>query len=437
MDLSEVKNLLLAQGKAWEEFKKTNDALIKAKADGQAVSDLETKLAKIETDLNKIDEIKQAVATLERAAARPQLPDGAQPGAKLADECKAFNDHRKTFVRPGHVIADVEVDEYKAYKDAWIKQVRHGKENLTTDEVKAMQAGVDPDGGYMLPPPMVGRIVQKVYELTPLRQICTVQTISGNEIEGIEDLDEAALGGWVSETAARDETNTPQVGKWKIEAHEMYAQPKVTQRILDDSAVDVEAWLANKIANKYARVEADAFVNGSGVGRPRGLCQYPTAQTADATRPWGTFEAVKSGFNGGFASSNPADVLFDLVGAMKPAYLGNARWVTTRQVITAIRKFKEATTNGYLWQPGLQAGQPDRLLAYPVVMCQDMPALASGSLSLSFGDFAEAYTIVDRLGIRTLRDPYTSKPYIKFYSTRRVGGGAVNFEAVKFMVFSA
>src|SRR5262249_1561510 len=148
-------------------------------------------------------------------------------------------------------------------------------------------------------------------------------------------------------------------------------------------------------------------------------------------------EHVKTGANGDFASSSPADVLFDLIQAFKTPYLQQAKWVTRREVIAKIRKLKEATTNAYMWQPGLQAGQPDRLLGYPLTMAQDMPALATDSLSLAFGDFMEGYQIVDRIGMRTLRDPFTDKPYVKFYTTKRTGGGVVNFEAIKFLKFSA
>ena len=161
----------------------------------------------------------------------------------------------------------------------------------------------------------------------------------------------------------------------------------------------------------------------------------PTA-TADSARTWGQLEHVLSGASADFAASNPADKLFDLVGAFKDQYLQNARWVTRREVMTKVRKFKESTTNAYIWQPGLQQGQPQLLLGFPVTIAQDMPTLAADSLSMAFGDF-RGYQIVDRIGIRTLRDPYTAKPYVKFYTTARVGGGVVDFEAIKFIKFNS
>jgi HK97 family phage major capsid protein len=287
----------------------------------------------------------------------------------------------------------------------------------------------------MLPASTVGRTVAKIYEQSSMRRICSVQTISGNDIEGMVDNDEADAG-WVSELGTRSETGTPQVGKWRIEAFEMYAMPKISQRILDDAATDLEGWLANKIADKFARTEGDAFINGIGAGKPRGLFTYTTAATADSSRAWGQFEHVKTGANGDFHTTK-ADPIQDLIGAFKDQYLQNASFLTRREVRTKIRKMKEATSDRYLWEPSLQMGQPDRLLGYPVVIDQYVPTLGTGSLSLAFGDFKEAFLIVDRLGIRTLRDPYTAKPYITYYSTKRVGSGALNYEAVKFLSFAS
>lgn len=435
-DIIEIKNLIEKQGQAWEEFKKTNDELVKAKADGKAVADLEAKLAKINEDMDQLAELKSEFDKFVAASQRPGA--GGQEKADLEAECKSWNAMlRADFQSKGRAIpAEVSPDQYALYKSAFFSLVRHGDiERLSADERKAMSAGSDPDGGYLLPTPTVGRMVKKVYEQSTMRQLANVLTISTDALEGIVDNDEADAG-WVSEIGTRNDTDTPQVGKYRIEAHEMYAQPKVTQKLIDDAATDVEAWLADKVADKFARVEGAAFWTGDGVGKPRGLAAYATAATGDGSRAWGTFEHIKSGADGAFASTK-ADPLQDLIGAFKDQYLQNAAFVMRREVRTAIRKMKEATSDRYLWEPSLQAGQPDRLLGYPVRIDQYMPALAKDSLSLAFGDFKEAYTIVDRIGVRTLRDPYTAKPYIRFYSTKRTGGGAINFEAVKFLKFSA
>ena len=436
INLIEIKQILDSQGKAFDEFKKTNDELIKAKAEGKAVGDLETKLAKISEEMDKLGDIKAEFDKVMLAMQRPGGTD-AKARADIEAECKSWNAMlRADFQSKGRAIpAEVSVDAYAQYKSAFFSLVRHGDiERLSADERKAMSAGSDPDGGYLLPTPTVGRMVSKLYEQSTMRQLANVQNISTDALEGISDNDEADAG-WVSEIGTRNDTDTPQVGKYRIEAHEMYAQPKVTQKLIDDAATDVEAWLAGKVADKFARVEGAAFTTGDGVGKPRGLFSYTTAATGDDTRAWGTFEHVVTGANGSFHTTK-ADPLQDLLGAFKDQYLQNATWLMRREVRTAIRKMKEATSDRYLWEPSLQAGQPDRLLGYPVRIDQYVPAIATGSLSLAFGDIREAYTIIDRIGVRTLRDPYTAKPYIRFYSTKRTGGGAVNFEAVKFLKFS-
>lgn len=437
-DILELKTLIENQGKAWEEFKKTNDELIAAKADGKAVGELEAKLAKVSEDLDKLSELREQFEQIEAKLGRPQNDIEAKEAADLAVETKGFNAAmRAEYQSKGKAVpAELSPDEYKQYKSAFFKAaIGVGVEQMSSEERKALSAGSDPDGGYLLPHSTVGRTVKKIYEQSVMRQIASVQTISTDAIEGIVDNDEADAG-WVSELGTRNDTGTPQVGKWRIEAHEMYAQPKISQKLLDDAAMDVEGWLADKVADKFARVEGAGFTTGSGVGQPMGLFSYATAATADDSRAWGTFEHVKTGANGDFHTTK-ADPLQDLIGQFKPQYLQNASFLMTRGVRTKLRKMKEATSDRYLWEPSLQAGQPDRLLGYAVRIDQYVPALNTGSLSLALGDFKEAYQIVDRIGIRTLRDPYTAKPYVRFYSTKRTGGGAVNFEAVKFLKFSA
>lgn len=428
MDMAEINKLLQQQGEEWTAFKAANDQSIKELKAGNTAraEELQQEVKRIDDALNRTEELKSALQEFESDFNKKFL-EGVDESAK---ENKAglvvFNNFRKSYL--GNNATDMDLDAYVAYKKAFDKALR--KATLTPDEQKAMQAGIDTDGGFFLPPPTVGRTVKRIYERSPIRQLVTVQQISTEALEGLEDLDEAGSGGWVGETQVRSETSTPQIGKWRIVAHEIYAQPKVTQKLLDDAAVDVEAWLADKVADKLQRVEDLAFLTGDGIAKPRGLLDYPTSATGDATRPWGTFEHILSGSSGALGSN--VDKFLELIGAFKPAYLQRAKWLTNRGVITSIRKMKDGQ-NLYLWQPSLQAGQPDILLGYPVVTSQDMPAVASDSVSVAFGDFAEAYTIVDRIGLRTLRDPYTDKPFIKFYTTRRVGGGAVNFEAVKFL----
>jgi HK97 family phage major capsid protein len=437
-DIIEVKKLIEQQGQAWEDFKKTNDEILKAKADGKAFGDLETKLAKISTDMDKLTELKNQIEEVMTKLQREEATGGTKATEALAVEVKQFNAMiRADFQSKGKAIpADLDAKQYSEYKGVFFKLVAGVPiDSLSGDERKALSAGSDPDGGYMLPHSTVGRMVTKIFEQSTMRQLATVQSISTDKLEGIVDNDESDAG-WVSEMGARNDTDTAQIGKYEIQAHEMYAQPKTTQKLLDDAATDVEGWLAGKTADKFGRVEGAGFTTGNGVGKPRGLFAYDTAATSDETRAWGTFEHIKTGANGTFHTTK-ADPLQELIGAFKDQYLQNAQWLMRREMRTAIRKMKEASSDRYLWEPSLQAGQPDRLLGYVARIDQYVPAMATDSLSLAFGDFKEAYTIVDRMGIRTLRDPYTSKPYVKFYSTKRTGGGAVNFEAVKFLKLAA
>lgn len=437
-DILEIKQMLEERKKAYDELQKTVTELKAAQADGKAIGDLTAKVETLSKACDQLDELKDALDELQKKANRPQNDIEAKSAADLAEETKNFNIAlRADFQMKGKSHpGDLSVEAYTQYKSAFFKlAVGATLESLTADERKAMSAGSDPDGGYLLPHATAGRTLGKIYEQSTMRQLAEVQTISSNDIEGILDNDDASAG-WVSELGSRTETSTPQVGKWRIEAHEMYAMPKASQRILDDAATNVEAWLAGKIADKFARVEGAAFWTGDGVGKPKGLAAYPTAATGDDTRAWGTFEHVKTGANGDFHTTK-ADPLQDLIGAFKDQYLQNASFVMRREVRTKIRKMKEATSDRYLWEPSLQAGQPDRLLGYPVRIDQYMPSLTTGSLSLAFGDFKQAYLIVDRMGIRTLRDPYTAKPWVLFYSTKRTGAGAQNTEALKYLQFSA
>ena len=438
MEIKDIATMLEERKKAFDEFVKTNDALLQAKADGKAVGDLTAKLETLTKACDKFDEIKDAVDELQKKANRPQNDSEAKAENDLALEAKSFNIAlRADYQLKGKPFAgELSTDGYKQYKSAFFKTLAGVSiDDLSTDERKALSAGSDPDGGYMLPHATTGSVITKMYEQSVMRQLATVQTISTNDIEGLIDNDDATAG-WVSELGTRSDSTTPTVAKYRIEAHEMYAMPKASQRILDDAATDVEAWLAAKTADKFGRVEGLAFWQGTGTGQPRGLASYTTAATADETRTWGQFEHVKTGANGAFHTTK-ADPLQELLGAFKDQYLQNATWCMRREARTAIRKMKEATSDRYLWEPSLQAGQPDTLLGYPVRVDQYMPTIATDSLSLAFGDFKQAYLIVDRMGIRTLRDPFTAKPYVVFYSTKRTGGGAQNTEAVKFLKFSA
>jgi HK97 family phage major capsid protein len=438
MDLIEIKKVIDQQGEAFEQFKKANDDLLKAKAEGKAVADLEAKIATISGALDKLSEQKKAIDEILLKAARPGGLGGDTKDAEAkAKELKGFNTSlRAEYQAKGKPFpGELSAEAYAQYKSGFFKLMAGvSVDNLEADERKAMSAGSDPDGGYLLPNSTMGMAVTKLYDQSIMRQIADVQTISTDKIEGVIDNSEADAG-WVAELGTRSDTTTPTVGRWEIQAHEMYAMPKISQKLIDDAATDVEAWLSAKIADKFGRVEGTAFWAGTGVGQPRGLASYTTAATADSSRAWGQFEHVVTGANGDFHTTQ-FDPVHSLMGAFKDHFLTNAQFVMRRSVRTKARLLKESTTNRYLWEPGMQVGAPERLMGYPVRVDEYMPALATGSLSLAFGDFRQAYTIVDRMGMRTLRDPYTAKPYVVFYTTKRTGGGAMNYEAVKFLKFS-
>jgi HK97 family phage major capsid protein len=262
-----------------------------------------------------------------------------------------------------------------------------------------------------------------------MRAYASIQVISSDALEGLYDLDEADSG-WVGETSARTTTDTPQIGKWRIPVHELYANPKATQKLLDDASINMEAWLAAKVAEKFARDESTAFVSGNGINKPRGFLSY----AAGTTIP-GTIERIKTGTSSAFAADpNGLDKLLDALYSLKAPYRANATWFMPRLVTALARKLQDSDGQ-FQWQPSSQAGQPATLLGYPVAAFEDFEALAANSLSMAVADMREAYQIVDRIGIRTLRDPYSAKPYVEFYTTKRVGGDVINFEAIKLLEF--
>jgi HK97 family phage major capsid protein len=444
MDMNEVKTLIDQQGKAFEAFKGMIDGELKKKANAEDII-AKDKLEKIEKSLDTAIEakakIEAAIAAeknereeLEKKFNRLGITKDGEAG-KRELEIKTHNielaAHNGAKNRP---FTPLDESGYDAYKTSHAHYLRKGKDELMPDEIKTLSVGSDPDGGYFVTPDTGGRVVKKVYETSPMRQICAVQTISTDALEGIEDLGEAGAG-YAGEQATSGDTTTPQIGKWRIGVFWIDTEPKTTQQLLDDAMVDVEAWLAAKVGDKLGRFENNEFVNGA-AAKIRGIASYTTAADDGTGVTWGTIGHVVSGANGDFvaAASFPADKIFDLIGTLKEAYLANARFVTRRQVITKMRKLKD-TTGQFLWQPSLVLGNPETFAAYPITRAEDMPALATNSLSLAFGDFQQAYQIVDRSGIRVLRDNLTSKPFVKFYTTKRTGGGVINFEALKFMKF--
>ncbi len=392
MSISEITERVSHLGNAWEEFKRVNDnRLREIEQKGSADGLYEQHLANISMAL---DNYKSRLDTIETVYSRPEFGSESKSIASHSEYSKAF----RNYLRKG--------------MDA-------GLEGLST---KALSVGSDPDGGYLVTPQMSQNIVKAVFETSPMRQVASVETISSDALELIDDHDQASAG-WTSETGSISETSTPIIAKRNIPTHELYAQPKATQKLVDDAAIDIEAWLSSKIADIFARKENTAFISGNGVGQPRGILTY-TSGTA-----WNQIEQI----NSGTSAQVTADGLIKVFYALKDAYTKNASFMMNRATVQAVRLLKEATTNQYLWQPGLAAGAPDTLMGVPVLMASDMPIAAANSLSVAVGDFKAGYQIVDRRGVNILRDPFTEKPFVKFYATKRVGGDVINSEAIKLL----
>jgi HK97 family phage major capsid protein len=300
---------------------------------------------------------------------------------------------------------------------------------------KAMRADSGPEGGFLVPEQLDTALSKYLRQRSPMRQLARVVQVESAEFKQPH----STLGtgaSWVGETAARPATAAPGLKMVTIPTVEVYAMPAITQQLLDDNAFDLENWLITELGDAFGDAEADAFINGNGVTQPRGLFTYDVVTTADATRAHDAFQYIPTGGSGAFASSNPGDALISLVYSVKPQYRANASWLISSEVLEAVRKMKDGTGAFYLWQPSTQAGQPSTLLGYPVFEDENLPAIASGSLSAAFGDFSRAYTITDR-NTAMLRDPYTSKPFVNFYSTKRLGGGGGrDTRAVKFLKFA-
>lgn len=440
-NLDEIKSLIETQGKAFDAFK----AKLEGKAD---LEDVVTREAfdKIQKDLNDAVEAKAAIETaieaerkereaLESKINKHGIQADSEAEAKLALELKDANVLYAANARKrGRNFTELSRDEYLGVKAAQNKYFRQGLDNMDQSEVKDMSVGSDPDGGFFVTPDMSGRIVRKIYESSPIRQVASVTSITSDSLKGVEDLNEAGAG-YAGETSQGSDTTTPQIETWEIPVYWIDTEPKASQQLLDDAGVNVEEWLGNKVADKLGRFENNEFVTGA-AAKIRGFTGYTTALDSGSGVTWGTIGHHVTGVNGDFAASDPITDLIDLVGLLKNEYLGNSVWMTRRSVITKMQNFLDADGRP-LWQPSLQAGVPEQFMGYPIVRAEDMPALATGSLSLAFGDFREAYQVVDRQGIRVVRDALTSKPWVKFYTTKRTGGAVVNFEAIKLLKFTA
>ena len=387
---------------AFEAFKGANDARldeIERKASADTL--LEEKVARID------QAVSSAQARLDRV-----VSEGRRPGLESA--------------RPSTVLSHGE--ETKAAFDGYLKTGQS-----FGLELKAGLSTASNSAGYVVPEQTERAIERRLMAGSPMREIASVRTVGAGVFK--KPVSTAGLAaGWVAETAARPETDPATLALLEFPSADLYASPAATQSLLDDALIDLDEWLASEVEDAFAAQETAAFVSGDGVNKPKGFLSYDIV--AEADHEWGEIGYVASGAAGAFAGSSPTDRLIDLVYAPKARYRPNARFVMNRRTVSAVRKFKDSD-GGYIWQPAQRPGETPSLLGYPVTEIETMPDVAANAAAIAFGDFQRGYLIVDRAGVRVLRDPYSAKPYVLFYTTKRVGGGVQNFDAIKVMKFAA
>ncbi|WP_226341253.1 phage major capsid protein [Gemmobacter serpentinus] len=324
--------------------------------------------------------------------------------------------------------AEVEVPHVKAF-DAYIRTGDDDALRGLVLEGKAMSSAVAADGGYLVDPRTADTIRSMLVSTSSLRAIANVVQVEGASFDVLIDRSEVGSG-WATEVAAQTETSTPTIERISIKLHELSAMPKASQRLLDDSAFDVEGWLAGKIATRFIRAESAAFVSGDGVDKPKGILL--PGKVANASWTWGSLGYIPSGAAADFATTNAADCIISLVYALGADYRANASFVMNSKTAGAVRKMKDADGR-FMWSDGLAAGEPARLMGYPVLICEDMPDIGANAYPVAFGDFKSGYTIAERPDLRMLRDPFSAKPHVLFYASKRVGGEVTDFAAIKLL----
>ena len=400
-DIQEIKGLVEKINPTLVELRSEVDALKSAQPNDVVTEEKHQKMADDITA--KMAEMQKAQAKLEAAINRPGGDDaGKGMDADLEAKHKAaFRQYMTNGTLP---------EGFKA-----------GSEGI---ELKAMSTDVNPDGGYLVRPELSSMIMTRVFETSPLRGVANVETTGSKSIDILID-DQEAGARWVGEGASGGQTDTPQLGQKSLVAHKIEADPRMTTEMIEDSYLDIEAWLGRKVADKFARTQNTAFVTGTGVGQPRGFLTYAAAATA------GTYERnAISQINMGSAAALNADGLIEVQNALKEDYQGGAVWGMKRSTFGAALQLKGS--DNYFFSPVLlRDGQPTiQLLGKPVVFMDDMPAVAANALSVVYADFSTAYTILDRVGLQVLRDPFTNKGFVTYYTTQRVGGDVTSFDAI-------
>lgn len=423
--ITELKSLIEAQGTAWEEFKRTNDERIAKMAKGEAVADLEAKLAKVNESLT---ETGNALKDLALKTGRPNLGD-SKKADELEAEVKSFN--AKARQLKGNGYSDLTAEQYLSYKQAWGAYIRKGVQAMGEAEVKTINVGTDPQGGYLVGEERESGIDRVLRRYSAMRQVARVIPIGAASYKKLVKTGGLAGASRGNENTAPSNGTSTSWSELTFTPGTYISEQRITTESLEDSVQDVEADLFEEMGIEFAEMEGTDFITGDGVNGPRGIHSYDIV--ANASYAWGKVGYIASGGASGFASSNPSDALIDLQHGLRRQYRAGAVWTMNDATLGTIRKFKDGQ-GIYLWAPSmLMNGAVGQLLGHPVVTDDFMPDLGSNTYPIAFGDFQRAYYIVDRRGVSVLRDPYTAVPHVKFIGRRRVGGGIANFEALKLM----
>lgn len=418
---------------AFDEYRKTNDARLEAIKKGDGTAELDAKLAKMDKDIDALNEAKSRLEKLEGKLARPGATSGGRD-ERNSPEAEAYKGAFLSWVRnPGD-------PELRTALQQRGKELRRVEAKAFGDddgfETRATQTttGTGSAGGFALPEVIERQIARLSVDISPIRQIATVRTVGSSDYKELIDVGGAGFE-WVGETDTRNQTNTPDLAEVAPTFGMASAKPQAAEESLDDLFFDVESWLIESAAEAQSQGEGAAFVGGNGTKKPTGFLAGPApVATADSSRAFGTLQYVASGQAAAMPTS--VDTFYDLIYALRARYRGNARWVTSKLVLAAMRKYKDSTGQ-YLWQNAVAAGQPATFMGYAVTEAEDMPAVAANAFPLAFGDFKEGYLIADRVGMRITRDEITTPGFVKFYVRKRVGGKLRNTQAIKLLKIAA
>ena len=421
---------------AFDEYKNTNDQRIEAVKTGKGTAELDAKLAKIDEHIEKLGELKTNLEKMETKLARP----GAGDTARQEGEGPESAEYRGAFMAWMRDPGDPERRTALQQRARELKKAQRAQNSTSDDEdgweTRATQTVTTTGsaGGFAVPEIIERQIARLALEISPIRQLATVRQVGSTDYKELFDIGGAGFE-WVGETDTRNQTDTPNLAEVTPTFGMASAKPQSSEESLDDLFFNVEDWLISSASEAIAAGEGSAFVAGNGTKKPTGFLGGPApVATGDATRAFGTLQFLASG-EAAALPSNP-DVFLDLVYSLRARYRSNARWVTSRLVQAALRKYKDSQGQ-YLWQPGLSAGQPATFLGYGIAEAEDMPTVAANAFPLAFGDFKEGYLIADRVGMRITRDELTTPGFIKFYVRKRVGGKLRNTQAIKLLKIAA